>query len=442
MAVLGWITVGERAEAVESPIELRRGVGKKPKVREPYFVQFIKGQILDTDNHEFDFMGTTYQARKEALFQGGLKIHTTISPQWQKLAQEAIRGNLSEASDPEGAMATVETKTGAIRTLVSGTDFVRDELELAAGQGRQTGSAAKPFTLVAAFRQGVPAGKVYRDKSPLCGSEIPGWRSASGCVYNAEGGGSDDGYRDLWSATQYSVNVVFAQLALDIGPESIVDAAQDMGITTPLDAVPAITLGSEEATPLDMASAYGTLANSGVHCDPFAVQRIEHGRQVLYKHKAKPNCQQVVDAPIAHQVTAMLERSACCGTGGRAWQTIRPMAGKTGTSPDYTNAWFVGYTRYLSTAVWVGHVKGLVPMKYDYYGGPVFGGTFPAAIWHDFMVQVVDSFPFEDFPAPPPPEYGTIPDVLGLLEEEAAETLAEANFTPIVEEIKGAEPVG
>jgi membrane peptidoglycan carboxypeptidase len=245
------------------------------------------------------------------------------------------------------------------------------------------------------------------------------------------------------AATENSVNVVFAQLAIDVGAEHIVKAAHDMGITTPLDAVPAITLGSEEATPLDMATAYATLANEGVRCEPFAVQRIEVRRETVYKHRAKPFCEQVVSPEIAHLVTAMLERATCCGTGYRALLgTGHPQAGKTGTASDNTNAWYVGYIRQVSTAVWVGHVRGQIPMDDDYYGGPVYGGTFPADIWHDYMVNVVQRFGYQDFPAPPPPEYGTVPGVVGMMEGEAQETLAEANFTPRVEVTKGAEPAG
>jgi penicillin-binding protein 1A len=440
MAALEMISEADRAAAVDMPLGLKPNPGTPKAQRDPYFVQYIKSKILDVKGHpEFDVLGKTYKQRKEALFQGGLSIHTTLDPEWQEWAQDSVRGNLAESSDPEGAVATVETRTGAIRTLLSGSDFARDELNLAAGPGRQTGSAAKPFTLVAAFRRGFPPGKVYEASSP---KEIPGWRSPCGCVYNAAEGGSGE-YMDLWAATENSVNVVFAQLAVDVGAEHIVKAAHDMGITTPLDAVPAITLGSEEATPLDMATAYATLANEGVRCEPFAVQRIEVRRQTVYKHRAKPFCEHVVSPEIANLVTAMLERATCCGTGYRALLgTGHPQAGKTGTASDNTNAWYVGYIRQVSTAVWVGHVRGQIPMDDDYYGGPVYGGTFPADIWHDYMVNVVQRFPYQDFPAPPPPEYGTVPGVVGMMEGEAQETLAEANFTPRVEVTKGAEPAG
>jgi Membrane carboxypeptidase (penicillin-binding protein) len=205
--------------------------------------------------------------------------------------------------------------------MLSGKNYNRDQYDLVWRGTRQVGSAFKPFTLAAAFEQGFPPGKVYSSKSPLC--NLAGWISASGCVSNAEGGG-DGGYLDLWSATQDSVNVVFAQLALDVGPEHIVDVAHRMGITVPLDAVPSITLGVEEVPVMDMAAAFGTLANDGKRCNAWAVRRVEFAnvpqdapkaQRVLYQHE--PECEQVIKPEIAHLVTAMLQRVVCCGTGHR-----------------------------------------------------------------------------------------------------------------------------
>jgi penicillin-binding protein 1A len=265
-------------------------------------------------------------------------------------------------------------------------------------------------------------------------------------VSNAEGGG-DRGYLDLWSATQDSVNVVFAQLALDVGPEHIVDVAHRMGITVPMDAVPSITLGVEEVPTMDMAAAFGTLANDGKRCNAWAVRRVEFANvprdapkdeRVLYQHE--PECEQVIDPEIAHLVTAMLQRVVCCGTGTAA--TIgRPVAGKTGTAQDYTNVYFAGYTPQVSTAVWVGFANGQIPMD-TFYGGSVFGGTVAAPIWHDFMVKAMAGFPIEGFEAPPPPETGPVPDVVGLPIEEAETKLAKANFTPIREDVHSFEPAG
>jgi hypothetical protein len=199
---------------------------------------------------------------------------------------------------------------------------------------------------------------------------------------------------------------------------------------------------------MDMAAAFATLANDGVRCDAWAVRQVEFANvpkdapkdaRVLYQHE--PRCEQVVKPEIAHLVTAMLQRVVCCGTGTAASLPGRPVAGKTGTAQDYTNVYFAGYTPQVSTAVWVGFANGQIPMD-SYYGGSVFGGTVAAPIWHDFMVGAMQGFPVEGFEAPPPPESGPVPDVVGLPIEQAEKILAEANFTPIREEFQSFEPPG
>ncbi|HET9722223.1 MAG TPA: PASTA domain-containing protein, partial [Actinomycetota bacterium] len=252
-------------------------------------------------------------------------------------------------------------------------------------------------------------------------------------------------YVDLWNATENSTNVVFAQLAVDVGPENIVEAAHAMGVQAPLDAVPSITLGVEEVSTLDMATGFGTLANDGIHCDPYAVARVEQpkedgGWERLYRHKR--HCKQAIDPDIAHLVTAMLERVVCCGTGTVADDGMgRPVAGKTGTAQDYTNVYFAGYTPQVATAVWVGFPEGQKPMN-AYYGQSVFGGTLAAPIWNAFMRRATAGMPVEGFEAPPRPESGRVPDVIGLMVEDAERALAKANFTPLTEMVSSSEPKG
>jgi penicillin-binding protein 1A len=211
-----------------------------------------------------------------------------------------------------------------------------------------------------------------------------------------------------------------------------------MGITTPLQAVPSITLGTEEVSTLDMASAYSTLANGGVHCQPYAISKVllPEGKK-LYQHHRQ--CKQAIDPDIAHLVTAMMQRVVCCGTGTAA-QIGRPVAGKTGTGQDYTNVYFAGFTPQVATAVWVGFPQGNVPMS-GYYGHSVFGGTLAAPIWHDFMVKALAGMPVASFPGPPPPQYGKVPRVVGLRSLEAQKKLADANFTPIIEKIDSSLPL-
>ena len=441
MAELGWADPAKVARAKQAPLGIARDVGVFKEKVEPFWVYFVRNLILENPGGEFDALGVTEEARRRTLYQGGLKIYTSLDPDWQRYAQEAIDSSTyldGTRKTPDASLVSVRTTDGAIKAMLSGKDYERDQLDLVWRGSRQTGSAFKPFTLVAAFENDFPQGKVYTSQSPLC--NLAGWISASGCVQNAEGG-SNRGYLDLWTATQNSVNVVFAQLALDVGPEAIVDAAHRMGITVGLDAVPSITLGVEEVPTLDMASAYGTLANDGIHCEPWAVRRVELtsgplDERMLYRHPLQ--CEQVIEPEIAHLVSAMLQKVVCCGTGRAAILPGRPVAGKTGTAQDATNVYFAGYTPQIATAVWVGFPFGQIPMP----GDSVYGGTIAAPIWHNFMIKAMAGWPVEGFEAPPPPESGPIPSVVGLPIEEAEAILVEANFTPIVEEVLSFEPKG
>ncbi len=457
MLGLGWIDPAAATTAKAKPLGIANDVGVFRQKVEPFFVYYIRNLILDNENGEFDALGTRRIQRVHTLYQGGLKIYTSLDPDWQDYAQQAIDNSTyidPGRNSPDASLVSVRATDGAIKAMLSGKNYKRDQYDLVWHGARQVGSAFKPFTLVAAFEHGFPPGKVYSSRSPLC--NLAGWISASGCVSNAEGAG-DGGYLDLWDATQDSVNVVFAQLALDVGPENIVDAAHRMGITVGLDPVPSITLGVEEVPTMDMASAFATLANDGKHCQAWSVRRIEFsslaqdageppgkdsGKQndrVLYEHH--PDCKQVVDPAIAHLVTAMLQRAVCCGTGTAAQIPGRPVAGKTGTAQDYTNVYFAGYTPQVATAVWVGFPDAQRPMD-SYYGGSVFGGTVAAPIWQDFMVRAMQGFPVEGFESPPAPESGAVPGVVGLPIERAEHVLAKANFTPIQEEVRSFEPAG
>jgi len=435
MALLGWADRDKVERAKSEPLDLAKTAGRSVQVVPPFFVHYITQSVLDDDRGEFDAFGKTYNQRKHTLFQGGLKIYTTLRPDWQRYAQEAVNESpaINKTTGPDVSLVSVDVRTGAIRTMLSGKNYRRDELDLVWHGRRQTGSAFKPFTLVAAFQNGFTPAKVYSSKSPFCS---PLWKSKTGCVSNAEGAG-DEGYIDLWTATQDSVNVVFAQLALDVGAEAIVEAARTMGVTAPLSAVPSITLGTIDVSTLDMASGYSTLANNGVHCQPFAITSVVlPGGRKLYQHH--PHCKKAIDPEISHLVTAMLQRVVCCGTGTAA-NIGRPIAGKTGTAQDYTNVYFAGYTPQVATAVWVGFPQGQVPMD-SYYGQSVYGGTVAAPIWHNFMVKAVAGLPVEGFPGPPVQTRGTIPNVVGLGSAEAQQMVIDAEFTPLVKKVDSSAP--
>jgi penicillin-binding protein 1A len=439
---LGWIPQERVDRAKRSPLGLAPDIGTLALQQPPFFVTYITRQIVANTDGEFDAFGKTETQRRRRLYEGGLRITTTLDADWQAAAQavasEPYRvsaANPGYQQHPDTAIVSVDTATGAVRTMLSGRDYQHDQLNLADSH-RQPGSSFKPFTLVAAFREGIPPGSVFSTKSPLY---LPEWKgNACSCVSNAEGAG-DGGYRNLWEATADSINVVFAQLILQAGPDNVVKAAHDMGIETELAAVPSLTLGTVDVTPIEMAGAYQTLANDGKHCVEYTVAKVVDDQGVLFRHK--PVCKQVVAPEIAHLVTAMLQGVVQHGTGTAAALSPWPVAGKTGTTQDYSNAWFVGYTRQVATAVWVGF-PGTPDSLSFYFGQSVFGGTVAAPIWHDYMARVMTGMPALGFPAPPAPEVGTIPDVVGLKSERAQNMLAAANFTPKVDVVDSALPKG
>jgi penicillin-binding protein 1A len=442
LAQIGWIGQAKARRLEATSLGVLKSAGQTSNPTNPFFVQYITGQILRDANGEYKALGTTYQERKHTLFQGGLKITTTLDPRLESEALHVVRTHLPKPTDPQAAVSTVEVGTGAIRALVSGRNFARSHQDLVTGlngtAGRQAGSAFKPFTLVAAFREGIPPGKVYDSKQPIFLPQCNSWK-----VQNAEPG--TGGYVNLWTATQDSINVVFAQLARDVGPPNIARAAHDMGITSSLPDAPqdcSITLGTGSVSPLEMSVAYATLADNGMYCPAYAVERIVGpGGRTIYRHKPKIACKQVVDPNIAHLVTAMLQKVVCCGTGTLA-NIGRPQAGKTGTNTEYKDAWFVGYVPQYSTAVWVGYPQGEIPM-YNVEGvSPAFGGTVAAPIWHDYMLQLVQNLPALNFPPPPPEKSGQVPNVVGMLWAKASKTLAQANFTPIRKNVPSPQPKG
>ena len=425
----------ERAKA--RPLGLPEGVGRISQKHQPFFVRYMIQQVLENASGQFDALGRSVKARKRTLFEGGLKITTTVDPSWQEYAQQAADQPYSVGlpsngkAHPDTSIVTVDTRTGAIRTMLSGKNFRRDELALATDP-HPTGSAFKPFVLAAAFEQGVPPTQTYSSTSPFCS---PLWQDEDGCVSNAEGSGK--GRVDLWTATEDSINVVFAQLILDIGPETVPPVASKMGVTNDLPPVASLATGSAEVSPLDMSVGFATLANGGVHCTPYTIETIVRDGKPLYEHE--PDCERVLRPDIAHLISAMLQRVPVSGTAAGAFSLgwgPWPLAGKTGTADLNKAVWFCGYTRQLATAVWVGSNGN------PYSLGSVFGGTVAAPIWRAYMIRVMQGQPALGFPEPPPPPTATVPDVTGLDREAAVTQLDAAGFNAAVTEVESLEPAG
>jgi penicillin-binding protein 1A len=332
---------------------------------------------------------------EQKVFEGGLRVETTINPTYQKLATQAIASILNQPGDPSAALVSIESNTGYIRAMVGGTDYDSSKFNLAAQGRRQPGSAFKTFALTAAVEMGVNPWETYYMSMPLeltyPGATRPWKVRTFGNKYY--------GLSSLLEATLRSDNTVYAQLALDVGAGHIVDIAHRMGITSNLNKSPAIVLCglTYGVSPLEMASAYATLSNRGEHVEPTIILRIRDASgKVIWQ--ANPKRTQAIAAGVAYDVTRILEENIKRGTGTKA-DIGRPAAGKTGTAQEFGDAWFCGYTPHLSTTVWVGHPEGNISMD-DVHGISVTGGSFPAEIWQRFMADAERDYPEEEFAIP------------------------------------------
>jgi penicillin-binding protein 1A len=389
-----------------------------PRTRQPYFVEYIKQQLLHDRAYDKVLGKENSERRKRMVFQGGLKVYTTLQPRRQAQARAAIRNQLwtrfGKNGNPTGALASVDPKTGRILALYGGREnFKRSQVDLATargGAGFQPGSSFKVFFLVAALEKGITPGRVYNSPARIT---IPDRRCYTGfntpwTLGNA--GDGEAGVFNMYGATAHSVNTYFAQLAMDVGIERGIETARRMGIGVPPRGteeyddhweVCSSVLGVVPVSVLDMASAYGVLANNGVRCPAFSIARIDGPGKQLFERN--PDCRKVIEPKIAATVTAMLRGVVTGGTGGAAALPDRPVAGKTGTAQEYKSAFFNGYTPQIATSVWVGFTPKPVPMRYQNGGRPVYGGTFPAMIFHDYMTAALNGAPVEGFPAAPPP---------------------------------------
>ncbi len=365
-----------------------------PPAPEDYFTAAVKDELLGDRR-----LGATPQERFHAVFGGGLAIHTTLDPGLQQRAADTVRSGLPDTGGRlTAALVSIEPASGAVRALVGGPDFHHSQFNLALdGIGRQPGSSFKPFTLVTALEKGYSPNDTIDGTQP-CSIPNPGgtpdpWRPGN---FEGEGGG----VMTLTDATAHSINCAYAQLALMVGSRSIADVAHAMGITARLNPVPSMTLGTEEVTPLQMASAYSTLAADGVHHTAHLVDHVDGPDGKTLFRTTEPG-RRAVPAQISREAVQVMRQVVIRGTGRNANLADRPVAGKTGTAENFHDAWFVGYTPQLSTAVWMGDPAGEVPMT-DVGGISVVGGSFPARIWRAFMEGALAGRPALDFPEPDP----------------------------------------
>jgi penicillin-binding protein 1A len=360
----GYITGDEYRTARTHGLGLHAG-HKYTTVKDPFLFDLVESELIE-------------KYGINTVRNGGLKAYTTINPELQEKAEAAVAESCYVCypeGGPGAGLASVSPKTGAIVALAS-TEGEADESQFnyAWQAHRQPGSSFKTFVLTTAIKQGIDPSSTYYDGTSPITLALPG--GGYWTVHNAEPGG---GVMSLEQATWDSVNVVFAQLDLDVTPEAVTETAEEMGIESELQSVPAEAIGglAEGVTPLEMADAYATLANGGIHHDPTAISKVEFPNGKVDEPGSDAG-ERVLTPGQAYDVTQILEGVITQGTGaGYTYMGCSSEAGKTGTSEEESDAWFVGYTPLYSTAVWVGHPKS---REYTGFGGPTAG-----PIWQNYM---------------------------------------------------------
>ncbi|MBV8429845.1 MAG: transglycosylase domain-containing protein [Solirubrobacterales bacterium] len=374
----------------------------------PYFTSWLRPQILALMG---DRPGDTPQEQAAAEYRayyGGLKIRTTLDLKMQEAADQAVSANLPyQGSDsPVASLVTLDNRTGEVRAMVGGPivngheDYGQYPFNLATEAERQPGSAFKPFTLAVALEHGFGPSSLFTS-APL---DIVVPNSGGKEIFHVRNfGNSYSGVITLQGATDVSDNSVFERLGWYgltpiKGVKEVRTLAQEAGIQTSISTNPAMILGglTVGVNPLEMAHAYETFAEGGRRVfdptlgspdqGPTGIAEIRNGSRTV---KDVPSYQRVMPASVAQELHDMLGGVVQSGTGTAAAISGVDVVGKTGTTTNYADAWFVGWTPQLTTAVWVGYPNKLVPMSTLFNGGPVEGGTYPAIIWHDFMTQAL-----------------------------------------------------
>ncbi len=377
-----------------------------------YFVEEVKQQLLYDDR-----LGATPEERYYAVFRGGLKIHTTLDPRAQTMATKARDDVLAEvapkgtppgvvpiAPNPEtglarvatGAVVSVEPSSGAIRAMVGGAGFQDNKFNVTTRGLRSGGSTFKVFVLMALLENGYVPNDSVSGSGPCTFTGVPGLNPDPYKVENF--GNSRGGGGTILQQTLRSSNCAFVRLGQIVGTEKVAEQARKMGITTPLVPVVSMPLGTQEVFPLDMAGAVASIANDGVFNPPYYVDRVEdRDGHVLIEHKANPRR---AESPSSARLAAdVLEKNVQGGTGTKARIPGQHAAGKTGTAQNSGNGWFVGFTPYLSTAVWIGSTADNFEVKIR--GTGITGGSYPAEIWGRYMRAWHAGLKAKDFKDPP-----------------------------------------
>jgi penicillin-binding protein 1A len=380
MTDLGYVSAAGARAARGRGLQLDLDQGYFEK-RDPYFFDYVEDQLI-----------AAYGVSR--VRNGGLEVHTTIDPRMQEIGLEAMRSALPYPEDPAAALVSIDPRSGKVEAMVSSSSYEGSQFNLAAQGHRQPGSTFKTFVLTTAIKQGIDPYSTYYTSKHL-DLDLPEWG-------HWEVSTADEGYLgtvNLQQATVASDNTVFAQLDLDVGPRQVKWTAKSMGIESPLDGIPAEGIGGLRigVSPLEMADAYATLAAGGIRRKPVAIERVVFpGGRIEQPQRPAPR--RVVAAPVAYEVWRLLHDNITEGTGTAAYTGCPGQGGKTGTTDNFTDAWFAGVQPNLATVVWVGYPQSNAVEMVSVHGTTVYGGTFPAEIWHSLYTGA--EVPCEEFERP------------------------------------------
>src|SRR5919197_819026 len=369
----------------------------REKSRAPYFTDWVRQQVID-------------RFGAQRALEGGLKIHTSLDLDLQNAAQEVIQEHLGGVG-PSASVVAIDNRTGEVRAMAQGpvdgdlsdpnavdAAYDKSPFNLSSQSERQPGSPFKPFVLAEALKQGISPDSVWASKKKIF--TVPGTRGREHFVVN----NFDNNYAGdstLARALTYSDNSVFAEVGINVGTRKVARLARRMGIRSPVSHNYAIALGGlrQGVSPLDMAHAYETFARNGKETfgtlgapkrGPVGVTEVDgpNGKTIVRNHREQ---RRVISDGVARSATSIMETVLTEGTAKGA-ELDGFAAGKTGTTENYGDAWFIGFDTHYTVAVWVGYPDGIKPMKTEYGGSPVEGGTYPAEIWQDFMQRARDIF--------------------------------------------------
>ncbi len=386
MAQLHYISAGQAAAAEHSPLGVKRGTYYSQR-RENFFFEYVRQQL-------------TGRYGRGTVAQGGLKVYTTIDLNMQRLARKAIAEVLNQPGDPASAIVTINPANGNIEAMAESQSYDQSQYNLAAQGHRQPGSTFKAIVLADALSRGIDPSSTYYLSHTLQPGWLPSYPSYEVKTFENT---SLDKSINLVEATLKSDNTVYAQLAADLGEQTVTQMARKMGVVSPLrsyaaEALGGLTLG---VTPLEMANVYATLADGGVRNSPIAITKVVFPNGHVDTNWGKPHRVRVLSEGVASAETQILEQNVQSGTATHSAVSC-PTAAKTGTTSELVDAWLDGFTPNYSTAVWMGYPSRRVSMT-SVHGEAQQGGRLPADIWHAYMSSVLEGKTCVQFPSPGQP---------------------------------------